>query len=254
VRRERAARTRAALLEGARTVFQRDGYVEARIVDIAAEAGVATGSFYTHFNSKEEILLAVFGAVADEMMAMHVPAEGGPAPIDSYADPWQRLEAGNRSYLTTYQSNAALLGLMEEVAAVNPAVRDARQARVESFARGSARWIRELQGLGLADPELDPLLTAHLLSNMVTRSAYLTFAAGLLDVDLETLLATVTRIWANALRLDAPGSPRPPGADAEPLVGGLAAWGGAPAQADVEPARASSDTSAKVRARSSPDP
>ncbi|MYS96131.1 TetR family transcriptional regulator [Streptomyces sp. SID5469] len=48
-RTRRGVRTRDALVAAARRIFERDGYLEARIVDIAAEAGVAAGSFYTHF-------------------------------------------------------------------------------------------------------------------------------------------------------------------------------------------------------------
>jgi hypothetical protein len=41
----RGTRTRTALVDGARVVFERDGFVAARITDITAQAGVATGSF-----------------------------------------------------------------------------------------------------------------------------------------------------------------------------------------------------------------
>ncbi|MBN9622078.1 MAG: helix-turn-helix transcriptional regulator [Actinobacteria bacterium] len=57
-RSPRGLRTRTALVEAARTVFERDGYLEARITDITKEAGVAAGSFYTYFDSKEEIFEA----------------------------------------------------------------------------------------------------------------------------------------------------------------------------------------------------
>jgi len=43
----RGTRTREALVRAARRVFERHGFLDARITDIAAEAGVASGSFYT---------------------------------------------------------------------------------------------------------------------------------------------------------------------------------------------------------------
>ena len=36
-------------------VFERDGYLEARLTDITAEAHCSTGSFYTYFDSKEAL-------------------------------------------------------------------------------------------------------------------------------------------------------------------------------------------------------
>ncbi len=58
----RGLRTRAALVAAARVVFERDGYLDARLSDITAEAKCSTGSFYTYFSSKEEILQAVLEA------------------------------------------------------------------------------------------------------------------------------------------------------------------------------------------------
>ena len=48
----RGIRTRQALVEAARVVFERDGYLDARLSDITAEANCATGTFYTYFNDK----------------------------------------------------------------------------------------------------------------------------------------------------------------------------------------------------------
>ena len=56
---ERGRRTREALIAAARRVFERDGFIEARITDIAEEAGAAHGTFYTYFGSKEAALRAV---------------------------------------------------------------------------------------------------------------------------------------------------------------------------------------------------
>jgi AcrR family transcriptional regulator len=47
LRTARGNRMRKALVSAARRVFERDGYLDARIVDITADARVATGSYYT---------------------------------------------------------------------------------------------------------------------------------------------------------------------------------------------------------------
>ncbi len=55
----RGKRTREKLLQAAETEFGEKGYYEATVSGITYRAGVALGSFYTYFESKEEIFQAL---------------------------------------------------------------------------------------------------------------------------------------------------------------------------------------------------
>jgi AcrR family transcriptional regulator len=197
-RTARGARTRAALVRGAREVFERDGLVDARIADIAAAAGVATGSFYSYFATKEDVLAAVLDAVTDEML--HPEVREAPDPG---AGPLASIEAANRAYLLAYRRNAKLMALMDQVFTVDPDFKQQRLRRARAFARRNAAGIRRLQERGLADPALDPLAAAYAMDAMVSRMASLVFVGGH-RMGFEELVATLTRLWANALRIPAP--------------------------------------------------
>jgi AcrR family transcriptional regulator len=56
---ERGARTRKVLLDAAEKVFGHLGYERASVSAINREAGVAQGTFYTYFRSKQEVFVAV---------------------------------------------------------------------------------------------------------------------------------------------------------------------------------------------------
>jgi AcrR family transcriptional regulator len=60
----RRARTRAKLMDAARTLFARQGVQATRINEITEEADVGFGSFYNHFAGKEEIVEAVLAETA----------------------------------------------------------------------------------------------------------------------------------------------------------------------------------------------
>jgi TetR/AcrR family transcriptional regulator, fatty acid metabolism regulator protein len=65
--RRRTEDKRQRILEAAVKVFARKGYFAARVSDIAKKAGVADGTIYLYFESKEDILVRLF----DETMAEH---------------------------------------------------------------------------------------------------------------------------------------------------------------------------------------
>jgi AcrR family transcriptional regulator len=202
----RGARTRAALIAAARKVFERDGYLDSKLTDITKAARCATGSFYTYFANKEEIFAAVLEEAQRDMMH---PGMGRVSDTD---DPYAVLEASNRAYLEAYRRNAKLMGLLEQVAQVDPEFRRFRKRRGDAFIERNARGIADLQARGIADPSIDPMLASRALSGMVSRLAYSVFTLGDTEedntepVDFEALVSTMTRLWANALRF--PGRPR----------------------------------------------
>lgn len=66
-RRAKTERTRAALLDAARTVFAEKGYEGASVGDVAMEAGFTKGAVYANFGGKEELLLHIArGLAADD--------------------------------------------------------------------------------------------------------------------------------------------------------------------------------------------
>ena len=55
----KSERTRQALLDAAARLFARQGYAGTNLAEIAAEAGIQTGSVYYHFASKDELVSEV---------------------------------------------------------------------------------------------------------------------------------------------------------------------------------------------------
>jgi AcrR family transcriptional regulator len=194
-RSRRGERTRATLVAAARTVFERDGFLDARIVDITEEAGVAAGTFYTYFDGKEEIFRALVEAVQEDMLHPRLRERLGDE------DPLALIDAANREYLLAYKRNARLMALFEQVAQIDDDFRELRRRRGAAFVRRNAKMIRRLQESGRADPELDPLIAAQALSGMVGRIAYSVFNLGE-RIPLERLVTTLNQLWANALKLD----------------------------------------------------
>lgn len=181
-------------MRAAREVFERDGFLDARITDISERAGVAHGTFYTYFATKEDALGAVLEELQEEMLHPTLREEAG--------DPLASIEAANRAYLLAYRRNARLMAVLEQVATIDDRIRQARLARNRAFAVRNAAAIRRLQSQGLADPDLDPLVAAMAMGGMVARMANLVFVHRQ-PLAFERLVKTLTRLWANAIGLRA---------------------------------------------------
>jgi AcrR family transcriptional regulator len=196
----RGRRTRDALVRAAREVFERQGFLDARVADIADAAGVAHGSFYTYFDSKEAVFKEVANAlVGDMFLASRVGA-------DVPRDPISRIEAANRLYLQAYARNARMLAILEQVSTFNDYFRQMRRDIRKVFIDRAAAGIARLQAQGLADPHLDPPTTASALGGMMEHFAHVWLALGE-PFDEELAVSTLTRLWAQAIGLKVPATP-----------------------------------------------
>jgi AcrR family transcriptional regulator len=195
---ERGRRTRDELVRAARVVFERDGYLDARITDIAKEANVAHGTFYSYFPTKESILLAVMDGVNESLYASAVVATEETSTT-------ARVEQSLRQYLRAWTENAAIMGIMLQMAMVNADVRRHRQETAdERFRARVERGIRRMQDAGLADPAVSPKYMAQAFGLMVSNVCYEVFVLGG-EFDQDELVRTLATIWTRSIGLqDAP--------------------------------------------------
>lgn len=104
---ERKQDTRDRLLEAGVRVFTRLGLEAATVRDIVKESGLAQGSFYNHFRTKEEVFDAVveplITQVRESVAKAHARAEGAEA----------FLREGFRAYLSVLAGHPGALPLIE---------------------------------------------------------------------------------------------------------------------------------------------
>jgi AcrR family transcriptional regulator len=90
---QRREKTRLKLLESALAVFADKGPDEAVIEDFIAAAGVSRGTFYNHFRTTGELLLALSSSMSDEVLAIVDPI------VLQVDDPVARFATGTRLYM-----------------------------------------------------------------------------------------------------------------------------------------------------------
>ena len=130
--------TRARLLAAAGSVIEEGGYGAASVIAIAQRAGVASGTLYRHFSSKEDLFVEVFRLVcAGEERAMRAAADAL-APTATEVD---RLE----QVLVTFARRALRRPRLTWALIAEPvdprvdAERTAYRARYTAFVAGALR-------------------------------------------------------------------------------------------------------------------
>ena len=165
VRKQRAAQTEAELKAAAIRVFDRVGYLNAKITDITAEAGRATGSFYQHFESKEKLLAALLADLLAE-------GDAG-ALLDGHSDDFSDRAAIRfhiQQYWAVYRRHRTVIESLRQAAIVDPQFDQVQQEMMKPD-------IVHLSGhMAKAAPSADPAVLASIFSGLVS-----TFAATWID-------------------------------------------------------------------------
>src|SRR5882757_6326521 len=84
---------RDQILRAAIDVFAERGYFNAQVADVARAAGVAAGTVYLYFRSKDDVLVSIFERTMREALAE------GRAAVAEIRDPRQRLSKLARLHL-----------------------------------------------------------------------------------------------------------------------------------------------------------
>lgn len=193
--RAKGKRTREEVLQAAELVFERDGFLEARVADIAKEAGVSHGTFYTYFDSKEDVFREVASLVINEMYEALDDAAA------SSQTAFELIRAANRAFVELYRRRARILALIEQVATFDDFFRemrlDLRHRLIERVEHAVARMSASGE---VALQPIDPHVLANALGGMVEGFCYAWFVLKE-PFDSEAALETLDHIWSRVLGL-----------------------------------------------------
>ena len=183
-------RTRQGILDAASKVFTKDGYVDARMSDVAIQAGLSLGGLYRYFDNKEDLFRSVIRNLHEELFRRSRSS----TPIAE--DPEAALFEANFGYLQHYRDNSGVLRAFIEATTVEErfttiwwTMRERHVARFVHAVENDERV--QLDGL-------DPATVARAMASLVEQTAYTTFAHAVLNtapVDVETVARIVTRAW-----------------------------------------------------------
>lgn len=183
-------RTRQTILDAASKVFSKDGYVDARMSDVATEAGLSLGGLYRYFENKEDLFSSVIRDIHEELFRRSRSS----TPIGD--DPEAALFEANLGYLQHYHDNS---GVMRAFIAATTVEQRFTTIWWTMRERHVARFVHAIENDDRIRLDgLDPTTMARAMASLVEQTAYTTFAHDALNtttVDVETVARVVTRAW-----------------------------------------------------------
>lgn len=173
-------------------MFDRDGFVNARMLDVADVAGLSLGAVYRYFANKEDVFQALVAGIHQELYAASRTSHATFA-----SDPFAALLEANFGYLSHYRANRDVMRTLVEAANVDPAFRDFWW---DMRRRHVARFLSVLGDVGDDSPlgGISPEIAAEAMACMVEQAAYVWYGQRERkgeEVALTTAAQVVTRAW-----------------------------------------------------------
>lgn len=173
-------------------MFARDGYVNARMADIADEANLSMGALYRYFDNKESVFEHLITDIHEELFTSSRAVEH-----DFATDPYGALREANLGYLRHYFEHRDVMRALVEAAAVEPRFRDIWWRMRTRHAERFTQAVHTEFGLDDLDG-IDVRVAADAMTCLVEQVAYVWFAHEDLHhrrVSLEDSADVVTRAW-----------------------------------------------------------
>ncbi|ADG81148.1 TetR/AcrR family transcriptional regulator [Thermincola potens] len=150
------------ILNVARRMFAEKGFYGTNLNDVAAEVGIARGTIYLHFPTKEQLLAAIIRKADEQLMAR---LSGVIKPQD---DPLTKLEKIFRQYLQTCHEYEDLIRVMSHELRRAVGSRLYEEKGNKSVTVLVENTINEAKAKGLVDPEIDTTIASRAFFSVVT--------------------------------------------------------------------------------------
>ncbi|WP_169545953.1 TetR/AcrR family transcriptional regulator [Sneathiella aquimaris] len=169
---KRKAEKRERLLAAARKLFIQRGYHETRPQDIAREADVAHGTFYSHFNDKREIFLA-FASEAQE--DLHVYVQDRIPEVNNFEEYLQYALTAIQEFAE--QNPGLLRSALVDTKVFDPTDSTSKVVR-SKFAAGFINVLSKAKENNELYDDVDPELMGHAMIGLIQSSAPQSYRMG----------------------------------------------------------------------------
>jgi len=163
---KRGGDKRERIMDAAVHVFAHKGFWSSKISEIAREAGVADGTIYLYFKSKDDLLISLF---EDRMERVNDTLAAAMASSDNAADKLRRFVQTHLQLVAANRDQAEVLTV--ELRQSSKFIKEYANPRFAQFLKLLATVIEEGQAKGELSTRVRPMLAARALFGAVDELA-----------------------------------------------------------------------------------
>ena len=200
-RMEKEPRTKTALIEAAINMFQQKGFEHARVSDIVSAAGVAQGTFYIYFRSKEEIFREICDDFINQVKKIFIERTEHLFDGDTADEIIQNVHRVVSDIIEIYRKNLAVAEILfrEGIGTAKP-FKEIYEEIMSTFLSLLEEQIKKAVHKGFMSIE-DPEIASVLLFGLFERSLFY-FMLIQQDTDLVNLERVIVNFVLQALSFD----------------------------------------------------
>lgn len=165
---DRTSDKRVRILSAAERVFAKRGFFAARVSEIAKDAGVADGTIYLYFKSKDDLLISLFESRMEQVnTALRDAIASVPA-----SKPAEQLRSFIRVYLKLVNDEPAAAEVLTiELRQSSKFMKEYENPQFADFLRTLGGIIAAGQQAGQLDPAIPPHIAARMIFGMLDELA-----------------------------------------------------------------------------------
>jgi TetR/AcrR family fatty acid metabolism transcriptional regulator len=190
---------RERILDAAVRVFAQEGFYNAKVSQIAEVAGVADGTIYLYFKSKDDLLISLF---EDRMERVNANLR---AALQSSDNAVERLRRVIELHLELIESNRHMAEVITvELRQSSKFMKDYANPKFAEFLRLIAGAVLDGQKAGTLRADLDPPLVARALFGALDEISLAWLVKGSQKMDLSRAAEQIGHLFIDGLKARTP--------------------------------------------------
>lgn len=191
----RATAKRERILDAAVKIFAQEGFYNAKVSQIAQEAGVADGTIYLYFKSKDDLLISLF---EDRMERINANVREA---LASTPNALERLKRLIRLQIELVESNRHMAEVISiELRQSSKFMKEYANPKFAEFLRLIAGAVAEGQRAGDLRDDIDPPIFARALFGALDELTIAWLAKGKQKMDLSRAAEQLGSVFIDGLR------------------------------------------------------